>query len=101
MGEHARLAHLGDFGQRADGQAFQADLRGQAQRRIDDGRLGLLALLQGRPSRAARGLEGSSVTDMGSREIKRTVVLFCMKQRHSTGLAASRGAFLAVCRVNL
>ena len=47
MGEHARLAHLGDFGQGADGQAFQADLRGQAQRRIDDGGLGLLALLQG------------------------------------------------------
>ena len=47
VGEDARLAHLRDFGQRADRQAFQADLRGQAQGRVDDGRLGLLALLQG------------------------------------------------------
>ena len=47
VGEHARLAHLRDLGQRADGQAFQADLRGQAQRRVDDGGLGLLAFLQG------------------------------------------------------
>ncbi|MCY1381823.1 hypothetical protein D9M69_697800 [compost metagenome] len=46
MGEHARLAHLHDLGQRTDGQAFQADLRRQPEGGIDDGGLGLLTFLQ-------------------------------------------------------
>ena len=60
MGEHARLAHLRDFGQGADRQAFQADLRGQPERRVDDGGLGLLALLQGLGRRGVgrRGVVG-------------------------------------------
>ena len=47
MGEHARLAHLRDLGQRADGQALQPDLGGQAEGGVDDGGLGLLPLVQG------------------------------------------------------
>ena len=47
MGEHTRLAHAGDFGQGANAQTLHADLSGQAQRCIHDGRLGLQPLLQG------------------------------------------------------
>ncbi len=47
VGEHARLAHLRHVGQRPDGQAFQAHLRGQAQGGIEDGGARLQAFLQG------------------------------------------------------
>jgi hypothetical protein len=54
-----RFAHLRDFGQGADREALQADLRGESQRRIDDGSLGLLALLQDSAcARSGLGLEG-------------------------------------------
>jgi hypothetical protein len=71
MGEHAGLAHAHDLGQRAYAQAFQPDLRGQAQGRIHDGRLGLLAFLLAFGHGAARhgareALAGSSVTGMGA-----------------------------------
>src|SRR5207253_8163222 len=51
MSEHARLAHVRDFGQRADRQPFEAHVGGQRKRGVEDGRAGLLALLQ----RALRG----------------------------------------------
>ena len=57
--EHARLAHLRHFSERADGQPFEADLRGQAQRGVHDRGLGLLALVQRPPfARAAGRLDG-------------------------------------------
>ena len=59
MGEHARLAHAGELGDRTDGQAFQPHVRGQVQGRLDDGILGLLALLQG-PARR-RLMTGSDI----------------------------------------
>jgi len=52
VGKHAGLAHLRDFGQGADAQAFQPDLRGQAQSGINDGQLGLLAFCRARPDGA-------------------------------------------------
>jgi hypothetical protein len=73
VGEHARLAHLGDLGHRADRQAFEPDLRGQCQRGIDDGGLGLLALLGGPGRLGGNGGGGHR----GNLRIKRTVVLFC------------------------
>jgi hypothetical protein len=56
VGKHARLAHAHDVGQRADGQAFEPDLRGHAQGSVNNGRLGLLALRQHtRPPCTGRG----------------------------------------------
>ena len=56
MREDARLAHLHDLGQGTNAQAFQANLGGQAQRRIDNGRLGLLAFVHAAlPGRMAIG----------------------------------------------
>ena len=46
VGKNARLAHMHDLGQRANAQALQANLRRQAERRINNGRLGLLAFLR-------------------------------------------------------
>jgi hypothetical protein len=46
VGKHAGLAHARDLGQRADAQALQPDLRGQAERGVHDGGLGLLTLEQ-------------------------------------------------------
>jgi len=78
VGEHARLAHAGGFGQRADRQPFQADLRRQRQRGVDDGGLGLLPLVQGAtaPRRARRG--NWRLRQGHGNAIKRTVVLFCL-----------------------
>ncbi|MPM84591.1 hypothetical protein SDC9_131664 [bioreactor metagenome] len=63
MRKHARFAHAGDIGQRADGKAFQPDVRSQPQRRVDDDRLSLLAFLQHtaltRSGGSACGLAGS------------------------------------------
>ena len=50
MGKHPRLAHARDFRQSANGQAFQANLRRQAQGRIDDSGLGLTTFHQGSPT---------------------------------------------------
>ena len=55
VGKHARLAHAGDFGQSTNRQAFQANLRGQAQRRIDDHRLGLLTFDEHAAARLGHG----------------------------------------------
>jgi len=46
MGKHTGLAHLGHFRQDANAQAFEADLRRQAQGRINNRLLGLLPFLQ-------------------------------------------------------
>ena len=57
--EDARLAHLRHLGQRADRQALQPHVRGQAERRVQDGGARLLALVQGlRRGRAAAAVAG-------------------------------------------
>jgi hypothetical protein len=57
VGEDARLAHLGDFGHRADRQAFEPDLRRQCQCGIDDHGLGLLAFLGGAGRLGGNGVD--------------------------------------------
>ena len=81
VGEHARLAHARDFGHGANGQALQADLRGQAQGRVDDGRLGLLAFDEHAPTRLG-GRQAFNVVGglaVGHGLQKRTIGLFCTK----------------------
>jgi hypothetical protein len=42
MGKHARFAHARELGNRANGQAFKADMGGQIERCLDNRGLGLL-----------------------------------------------------------
>ena len=58
MGKHTRLAHARDFGQSANGEAFQTNLGGQAQGRIDDGGFGLTTFHQASPTAIVGGLRG-------------------------------------------
>jgi hypothetical protein len=81
VGEHARLAHLGDLGHGADRQALEPDLRGQRQCGIDDHGLGLLALLGGAGRLGGNGIDGHR----GTSRQKRTVVLFCRGFRFLAG----------------
>ena len=95
VGEHAGLAHLHDLGQRADGQAFKTDLRGQAQRRIDDGGFGLLTLLQ----RAAgvgigTGALGGTGDGHGRRDAQ---PVRCAAQYRTHHFDLSRGAQHRLC----
>jgi len=54
MCKHTGLAHAHDFSQRPNAQAFQANLRGQTQGGIHNGRFGLLALVYD----SANGMNG-------------------------------------------
>ena len=97
MGKHAGLAHAHDLGQRAYAQAFQPDLRGQAQGRIDNGRFGLLAFLLALGHGAAHGgsaggFGGEFCDGHGGYKIKRTVVLFC-----NTLMTMGKPGLLAPC----
>jgi len=58
VGEDARLAHLRDFGERADGQPFEAHVRRQRQGGLEDRGASLLPLEQ-------RALRGRWVADRG------------------------------------
>jgi hypothetical protein len=69
VGEHPRLAHASHFRQRTNAQALQTDLRGQAQGRIDDGRLGLLPLEQATaiPARLTGGFPAAGHRQLAGR----------------------------------
>ena len=98
MGEHARLAHARHLGQPADRQALEADLRGERQRRIENGGARLLPF-QERPRRRGIGRrrgrrrgERGRMQGIGvkrSEAENRTIVLFCRK---SLGAPVSRRA---------
>ena len=98
VGEHARLAHAHDVGQRPDGQTLEPDVRGQTQRGIDDGGLGLLPLVQRTLAAAARaggagGFGGAGFDGSGhGRRQKRTFVLFCSKFTDPPGCPGKIGS---------
>ena len=56
---------------------LQPDMRGQAQRGINDGRLGLLAFVHGPPFAPGAAAVLRGVMGRGHGKIKRTIVLFC------------------------
>ena len=77
--KNARLAHAHDLGHRANAQTLQPDLRGQAQRGVNDGGFGLLALVltaDGSLNWRSKGC-GVQGSDRHGKK-KRTIVLFCM-----------------------
>ena len=105
VGKHARLAHARDFGQGANRQTFQTNLRGQAQRSIDDGCFGLTAFHEGSATAIVRraigccrstcGRTRSNVSNCHAVNLqKRTLVLFCMKNSVSAKRTGESGLIL-------
>jgi hypothetical protein len=69
--EDTALAHLRDFGQRADRQALKPHVRSQAECRLQDGGAGLLALVQRACRTAAASAAGGGIEGgVGGRRVE-------------------------------
>ena len=67
VGEHARLAHAGHLGQGADRQSLEADMRGERERRVENGGACLAAFHERADRRRISGAVGGGIVGVEER----------------------------------